>query len=145
MSSEVPRSLRKDVHQARIVRDVEQLGLAVGSLMLWRQKQARQVLGPTATIAEAILFTVLGQALVRGKDPHVDMQKAIKLSELPASTVSRIITKFIDLGLIREEIDPDDRRKRRHTITEAGMQLGVEAVARRRHLFMTHTEPYPED
>lgn len=68
---------------------------------------------------------------------HIDSHPGIRGSDLAAhfgvgrATVSRQLSRLVDLGLVHREVDPEDTRGQRITLTDDGAQRFARARDRR--------------
>lgn len=68
-----------------------------------------------------------------------------KLEAVTPPTITRIVAKLEDQGLVTRTVDPDDRRIARVSITSTGRERMVETRERRNQWLATKLAEVPED
>jgi DNA-binding MarR family transcriptional regulator len=97
------------------------LRLSVTRLARRLRQQDQTGFGPTLTAA-------LASVARHGSPTHGELAA---LEGLSAPTITAVVDKLVGLGLVRREVDPNDRRVARVHVTDAG-SAQLEAVRERR-------------
>ena len=74
--------------------------------------------GGTTSLNEFRVMNQITICYLRGSSPCT-LPYLVSKTPVKRSTISRVVTRLVQRGYIREEIDPQDRRKRQIYLTES--------------------------
>ena len=92
-------------------------------------------LGPTAGAALATI----------GREGSPTLGELAALEQVAAPTMTKVVARLESLGLLRRQVDPDDRRVARVTLTDAGRHQLEERRSRRTAWLVRRLEELPAE